>query len=163
MFLFFKREEKNETQVKNTHNLRKILWQHSFRCKMWDTRNSQCLLQPQQLLCSAESQVQDVTLRKNFAFGLCFSSEHKRKEKNLEEYLVSQAVQHLQHIPPTPCSLRSPFWHDELCHLRHSDLEDCWEVTLSLLLLCFLIPTKLSQTSGTLSSSNTLCGTCPPL
>lgn len=85
-------------------------------------------------------------------------SRKGKKKKALQEYLVSQAVQHLQHVPPPLCSLRSPFWHEELCHLRHSDPEDCWEVTLSLLLLCFLIPTKLSQTSGTLSSSSTLCG-----
>lgn len=90
MFLCFKKEEKNDTQVKNNHKLRRILWQHSFRCKMWDTeipsgsnslQHQGCLPQAQQLLCSVESQAQDVTLRKNFAFGLCFSSEQKRKKK----------------------------------------------------------------------------------
>lgn len=38
-----------------------------------------------------------------------FHQSTKGKKKNLEEYSVSQAVQHLQHVPPPPCSRGHPF------------------------------------------------------
>lgn len=91
MFLCFKREEKMTLRCKTV-----IIWEEfsgnialGVKCETQKfpvavtaySTPRLCLPQPQQLLCSVERQAQDVTLRKNFAFGLCFSSEQKRKKK----------------------------------------------------------------------------------
>lgn len=114
-----KESDSNEQDSYYQLNRRKLR-QHSFRCKMQDTRNSQWWYRPKapglglppSPRSSVKSKAQAVALTQDSAFGLCFPAEHKMKEKKkiISEHFHFPSCLALPACPTTACAPRAePF------------------------------------------------------